>query len=61
MCFLFRRIKNVSNDDSPGSRASWRGVRLFDNLEKQIKLEQTKIIEAPGVTHLQFLLKGSSR
>jgi dihydrofolate reductase len=37
------------------------GVRLFDNLEKQIKLEQTKIIEAPGVTHLQFLLKGSSR
>ena len=37
------------------------GVRLFDNLEKQIKLEQAKIIEAPGVTHLQFLLKESSR
>ena len=37
------------------------GVRLFDNLEKQIKLEQSKIIEAPGITHLQFLLKRSSR
>ncbi|HTE10701.1 MAG TPA: dihydrofolate reductase family protein [Chitinophagaceae bacterium] len=37
------------------------GVCLFDNLEKQIKLEQAKITEAPGVTHLQFLLKESSR
>jgi dihydrofolate reductase len=36
------------------------GVRLFDNLEKQIKLEPTKIIAAPGITHLEFLLKRSS-
>jgi len=38
-----------------------RGVPLFDNLEKQIKLEQAEIIEAPGVSHLYFLLKKSSR
>jgi dihydrofolate reductase len=37
------------------------GVRLFDHLEKQIKLEQAKIIETPGVSHLQFLLKRSSK
>ena len=36
------------------------GVPLFDNLEKQIKMEQAEIIEAPGVSHLQFLLKRSS-
>jgi dihydrofolate reductase len=34
------------------------GVRLFDKLEKQIKLQQVKITEAPGITHLQFRLKG---
>jgi len=33
------------------------GVSLFGHLEKQIKMEQAKITEAPGVTHLQFLLK----
>lgn len=37
------------------------GVRLFENLEKPLKLKQTRIIEAPGVTHLQFLIKGSSQ
>ena len=36
------------------------GVRLFDHLEKQIKMEQLKIIEAPGVTHLQFDLERTS-
>src|SRR5918995_1998892 len=29
------------------------GARLFDNLEgAQIGLEQTRVVEAPGVTHL---------
>jgi len=37
------------------------GVRLFGDLKNQIDLEQAKTIEAPGVTHLQFLLKDSSR
>ena len=37
------------------------GVRLFGDLQNQIDLEQAKTIEAPGVTHLQFLLKDSSR
>ena len=32
-------------------------VRLFDHLEKEIKMAQSKIIEAPGVTHFQFDLK----
>lgn len=31
------------------------GVRLFDNLDNTpIKLERTRIVEAPGVTHLWF-------
>jgi dihydrofolate reductase len=37
------------------------GVRLFDNVEKQIKLEQIKITEDPEITHLQFRLKTPSR
>ena len=36
------------------------GVRLFEHLEKQIKMAQPKIIEAPGVTHLKFDLKRNS-
>jgi dihydrofolate reductase len=32
------------------------GVRLFENLEKQIELEQIKVTEAPGITHIQFRL-----
>ncbi|MDX1992333.1 MAG: dihydrofolate reductase family protein [bacterium] len=32
-----------------------QGVRLFDNLEHDtIELEQTKVVQAPGVTHLGF-------
>ena len=31
------------------------GVRLFDNLgEVPIQLEQTRVVEAPGVTHLDY-------
>jgi dihydrofolate reductase len=31
------------------------GARLFDNLEgAQIGLEQTRVVEAPGVTHLSY-------
>ena len=31
------------------------GIKLFDNVEnKQIDLEEEKIIKAPGVTHLKF-------
>jgi dihydrofolate reductase len=31
------------------------GIRLFDQLGAQlIELERTEMIEAPGVTHLQF-------
>jgi dihydrofolate reductase len=34
-----------------------RGVKLFDNLGAQpIELECTRVIEAPGVTHLRFLV-----
>jgi dihydrofolate reductase len=36
------------------------GVRLFDHLEKERKMPQPKIIEAPGVMHLQYLLKRNS-
>jgi len=36
------------------------GVRLFGNVEKQIKLEQANVTAATGVTHLQFLVKGPS-
>lgn len=31
------------------------GIRLFDNLgADDIELEQTRVVEAPGVTHLEF-------
>ena len=30
------------------------GVRLFDNLSQSIELEDIRVIEAPGVTHLAF-------
>ena len=30
------------------------GVRLFDHLDKPIELESTSVIDAPGVTHLDF-------
>jgi dihydrofolate reductase len=36
------------------------GVCLFGHHEKQIKMAQKKMIEAPGVTHLQFDLKRTS-
>jgi hypothetical protein len=32
-----------------------RGVRLLDPLgSKQFELEQIRVVDAPGVTHLQF-------
>jgi dihydrofolate reductase len=31
-----------------------RGVRLFDHLEGQVELERTRVVEAPGVTHMTF-------
>jgi dihydrofolate reductase len=34
------------------------GIPLFNNLEKQKKLEQSGVIEAPGITHLEFTFKG---
>ena len=30
------------------------GVRLFDNLDKPVELENIRVINAPGVTHLAF-------
>ena len=31
------------------------GIRFFDHLGPgQIKLERTRVVEAPGVTHLRF-------
>ncbi len=31
------------------------GVRFFDNLDDEpVELEHTRVVEAPGVTHLQF-------
>jgi dihydrofolate reductase len=30
------------------------GVRLFDHLEGQVELERTRVVEAPGVTHMTF-------
>lgn len=30
------------------------GIRLFDGLTGQIRLEQLRVIEAPGVTHLTY-------
>jgi dihydrofolate reductase len=34
------------------------GVRLFDNLPPGIGLELTRVVEAPGVTHLDYRLGG---
>lgn len=34
------------------------GVRLFDHLEGQVELERTRVVEAPGVTHLTFRVVG---
>jgi dihydrofolate reductase len=31
-----------------------KGLRLFENLDGQIKLRQTQVIESIGVTHLRF-------
>ena len=31
-----------------------RGVRLFDDEEPTIELEQTAVVEAPGVTHITY-------
>ena len=34
------------------------GARLFDNLgTADLELEQTRVIEAPGVTHLKYHLR----
>jgi dihydrofolate reductase len=30
------------------------GVRLFDGMSRPIRLEQVKVVEAPGVTHLTY-------
>ena len=30
------------------------GSRLFDNVGDQVKVEGTRVIEAPGVTHLRY-------
>ena len=30
------------------------GVRLFDHLDAAVDLERTRVVEAPGVTHLRF-------
>lgn len=30
------------------------GVRLIDHLDREVRLRQTRIIEAPGVTHLRY-------
>ena len=30
------------------------GVRLFGDLNKPVALERTRVIESPGVTHLDF-------
>lgn len=30
------------------------GARLFDNLAAEVKLEQVRAVEAPGVTHLKY-------
>jgi dihydrofolate reductase len=30
------------------------GVRLFDNLDERVKLEPTRVIESPAVTHLRY-------
>jgi len=33
------------------------GARLFDNLgDAAVKLEQVRVVEAPGVTHLKYRL-----
>jgi dihydrofolate reductase len=34
------------------------GVRLLDNLPRGIELELTRVVEAPGVTHLDYRLGG---
>ena len=30
------------------------GARLLDNLGREVKLEQVRAVEAPGVTHLKY-------
>lgn len=36
-----------------------QGIRLIDDLdERQVSLEQTRVLEAPGVTHLRYQLPG---
>jgi dihydrofolate reductase len=32
------------------------GVRLFDGIPSSVKLEQTKVVDAPGVAHLFYSL-----
>ena len=32
------------------------GVRLFDGIPPSVKLEQTRVVEAPGVAHIFYLL-----
>jgi dihydrofolate reductase len=34
------------------------GVRLLDNLPRGVELELTRVVEAPGVTHLDYRLGG---
>jgi dihydrofolate reductase len=37
------------------------GERLFDQLGSQLRLEQVRVIEAPGVTHIKYRVKGMTR
>jgi hypothetical protein len=35
------------------------GARLFDGLgDAEVQLEQVRVVEAPGVTHLKYKLVG---
>jgi len=38
------------------------GARLFDNLgEADLQLEQVRVVEAPGVTHLKYRVPALGR
>ncbi len=45
---------SYSNDETEEAKLG-EGIRFFDHLGLgQIKLERTRVVEAPGVTHLRF-------
>jgi dihydrofolate reductase len=37
------------------------GARLFDGLGPELRLEQVRAIEAPGVTHLRYRVRTVSK